>query len=72
LFSASLKKLSEALLGSFLEMGFVNEKSNFGNLINSQIVPPKTVTAKTISSGAIGVKSIDFEYLLSPKSYKGK
>jgi hypothetical protein len=48
------------------------EKSNFGDLINSQIVPPKTITAKTISSVSIGVKSIDFEYLLFPKSHKGK
>lgn len=47
------------------------EKSNFGDLINSQIMSPKTITANTISRGAINVKSIEFEYLLSPKSYKG-
>ena len=47
-------------------------KSNFGDLLNSQMVLPKTITVKTISRGAINLKSIDSEFLLSSKSYKGK
>lgn len=47
-------------------------KSNFGDLLNSQMVLPKTITVKTISRGVIDVQSLDFEFLLFPKSYKGK
>jgi hypothetical protein len=47
-------------------------KSNFSDLLNSQVVPPKTITANSISRGAINLKSIDSEFLLSSKSYKGK
>jgi hypothetical protein len=47
-------------------------KSNFSDLLNSQVVPPKTITANSISRGAINLKSIDSEFLLSSKSYKGE